>query len=144
MAKDAVALEEAAGRCQFKCMARCCRYITVQIPAPKGKRDLEELSWFLAHREVSVYVESRRWHLEFRTPCKYLTQENLCAIYDDRPDVCRDYSTDACEYPTRPEHSLQFDSRDDFEYWRAAKSKRRREQRLTAAPAKQTKQAPKG
>jgi uncharacterized protein len=136
MAKVPVALNEDAARCQFRCMARCCRYITVQIPAPKDKRDLDELSWFLAHREVSVYVESRRWHLEVRTPCKYLTDENLCAVYDERPDVCRDYSTEHCEYPTRPEHSLQFDSREDFDYWRAGKTKRRREQRRqTATPA---------
>ena len=125
-------VSDAAARCQFQCMARCCRYITVQIPAPKDKRDLEELSWFLAHRDISVYVESRRWHLVVRTPCKYLTDENLCAVYSERPEVCRDYSTEHCEYPTRPEHSLQFDSREDFEYWRTAQRKRRAQQRQKA------------
>ena len=133
MSESRPQLSEEAARCQRECQARCCRYITVQIEAPKDKRDLEEISWWLTHREVSVYVESRRWHLEVRTPCKYLSDENLCVIYEDRPGVCRDYSTDACEYPTRPEHSLQFDSREDFEYWREEKRKSRR-QAAQAAP----------
>ncbi len=116
-------------RCQQNCQARCCRYITVQIDAPKDKRDLEEIAWWLGHHHVSVYVESRRWHLEVRVPCKYLSDENLCIIYDHRPSVCRDYDTAACEYPARPEHTLQFDSMEDFNYWREGKRRARAERR---------------
>ena len=77
-----------------------------------------------------MYVESRRWHLEVRTPCKYLSGDNLCGVYEDRPGVCHDYGAKACEYPVRPEHSLQFDSREDFEYWREEKRRRARLRRV--------------
>jgi Fe-S-cluster containining protein len=129
MAGSSLTPDELAARCQRECQARCCRYITVQIDAPKNGRDLDEISWWLAHREVSVYVESRRWHLEVRTPCRNLSDENLCVIYADRPDVCRSYKTEACEYPARPHHTLQFDGRDDFEYWREGQRKRRNAKR---------------
>jgi len=30
--------------------------------------------------------------------CAHLTEENLCAVYDDRPQICRDYAADwLCE-----------------------------------------------
>ena len=34
------------------------------------------------------------------TRCKYLTKKNLCGIYFDRPKICREYTTDDCEYDT--------------------------------------------
>lgn len=125
MAKRQESEQERQRMCQRECGARCCRYITVQLPAPKTKVDLEELSWFLAHENISVYVEGRRWHLEVRTPCRYLTEDNLCAIYQDRPGVCRDYDPETCEYPDRPVHEKHFDTREEFEAWR---DQRRRQQ----------------
>jgi len=120
-------------RCQDHCQARCCRYITVQIRAPKRKCDLDELSWFLAHEQITVYVESRRWHLEVRTRCKYLTADNLCAIYETRPEVCRDYHTETCEFPARPKHALEFDQMEDFDAWRAKQRQERKAKRAAKA-----------
>ncbi len=128
MAPSQETLSAASLRCQQECGARCCRYLTVQIPAPKNVRDLDEISWWLAHHHVTVYVESRRWHLEVRTPCKYLTADNLCGGYEVRPKVCRDYDPENCEYPGRPVHTLEFDTRDDFDGWREKKRAQRRKQ----------------
>jgi len=125
--------EEMQRRCQYECKSRCCRYITVVLPAPKRKADLDELSWFLAHENVSVYVEARRWHLEVQTPCRYLGSDNLCAVYEDRPEVCRDYEHDICEYPNRPRHALQFDTRESFDEWLEKRQARRRRQRRRAS-----------
>jgi len=116
-------------RCQLDCRSRCCRYITVVLPAPRRKVDFDELSWFLAHEDTSVYVEARRWHLEVRTRCKYLNHENLCEVYDHRPQVCRDYDVKSCEYPERPMHAIHFDSREEFDQWRAQRKQARRERR---------------
>ncbi len=120
-------------RCQRECKARCCRYITVHLPAPRRRADYDEIIWFLSHEHISVYFESRRWHLEVRTPCRYLTRGNLCAIYENRPAVCRDYDLDACEYPERPQHQLQFDTREQFEQWWAEKRERERRRRRRRA-----------
>ena len=32
--------------------------------------------------------------------CQYLQADNRCGIYHDRPKICRDYTTDDCEYDT--------------------------------------------
>jgi Fe-S-cluster containining protein len=115
--------------CQKECNARCCRYLTVYLPAPRQKADFDELSWFLAHENTSVYVEGRRWHLEVRTPCRYLNENNLCTIYEHRPDVCREYSLDACEYPRRPAHTLHFDCKEEFDAWWERRRERERRRR---------------
>ena len=120
-------------RCQQECNGRCCRYITIVVPAPKRKVDFDELSWFLAHRNISVYVESRRWHVEAQNPCKYLGSDNLCTVYENRPDVCRDYEIKSCEYPERPVHALHFDTRDAFEIWRAERAAAQQNRRRARA-----------
>ena len=44
--------------------------------------------------------------------CPHLTAENLCAVYDDRPRICRDYAADwLCERiaaPTLPERVRKY------------------------------------
>lgn len=128
--------------CQKDCNARCCRYLTVYLPAPRQKVDFDELSWFLAHENVSVYVEARRWHLEVRTPCRYLDGNNLCTIYEHRPDVCRDYALDACEYPRRPSHTLHFDRKEEFDAWWARRRERERRRRHARLSRKNAKRRP--
>ena len=32
------------------------------------------------------------------TRCKYLTADNRCRIYFNRPKICREYTTTNCEY----------------------------------------------
>jgi len=126
----------ARARCQEHCQARCCRYLTVQIPAPQRECDLDELSWLLAHEHVTVYVAARRWHVEVRTRCRYLTANNLCAIYDSRPKVCRDHSPRECEYLGPPKMTLQFDQMEDFDAWRAKERQARATRRVAKARGK--------
>jgi Fe-S-cluster containining protein len=121
--------------CQELCEARCCRYITIHIDAPRLKADFDEISWFLAHENISVYFHGRRWHVEVRNRCKYLTRNNLCSAYDDRPLVCRSYDSDECEYPDRPKHDLHFDTKQEFDAWWARKRERERRRRRRRARA---------
>jgi len=125
--KDTSAAVFMARRCRHECKGRCCRYITIQISAPRDKIDMEEIRWFLAHRDISVYVVSRRWNVEVRNRCKYLNSRNLCDIYEKRPEICSLYDFESCEYPKRPKHKLQFDTIEQFDAWRARK---RRQQQL--------------
>jgi Fe-S-cluster containining protein len=115
--------------CQELCEARCCRYVTVQIDAPRVKADFDEIAWWLAHENVSVYFYGRRWHVEMQTRCKHLAPDNLCGAYGARPAVCRDYAAEECEYPERPRHDLQFNTREEFEGWWEKKQDRARRRR---------------
>lgn len=123
-------------KCQEECQARCCRYITVYLEAPRTKSDFDELSWFLAHENICVYVEDRRWHLEVQNRCKHLRRDNLCRVYENRPAVCRDYDMAACEFPARPVHTLHFDTQEEFDHWWAKKREREKRRRQQARRAK--------
>ena len=61
-------------------------------------RDFDHMRWFLMHEKASVFVEDGDWYLLVHTPCKHLQPNNLCGIYETRPKICRDYTTDKCEY----------------------------------------------
>jgi Fe-S-cluster containining protein len=45
-----------------------------------------------------VFVEEKQWYLGLLNKCKHLEPDNRCGIYETRPDVCRGYSTDDCDY----------------------------------------------
>jgi Fe-S-cluster containining protein len=112
-----------------ECGARCCRYITVILPPPQRECELDEWSWFLAHENVSIYFAGRRWRMEMRSRCRYLSDQNACTIYDRRPDVCRLYSQEDCEYAGKTNHLHHFDTKEEFDRWWEEKRERERRRR---------------
>ena len=45
-----------------------------------------------------IYVEKGQWYLLVMTRCNYLTADDRCASISNRPKICREYTTDNCEY----------------------------------------------
>ncbi|MAT73067.1 MAG: zinc/iron-chelating domain-containing protein [Planctomycetaceae bacterium] len=80
------------------CTAKCCQYFALPIDEPETFEELEYLRWFLLHDRASVFKEDDDWYLLVHTTCKHLQADNRCGIYDTRPQICRDYTTDNCEY----------------------------------------------
>jgi Fe-S-cluster containining protein len=80
------------------CTGKCCRYFSLPIETPKSWDDYDSIRWYLAHGKTMVYVEKGTWYLLVLTRCKYLTAEDRCRVYLNRPKICRDYSTSDCEY----------------------------------------------
>jgi uncharacterized protein len=80
------------------CTGKCCRYFALPIETPTAYADFEYIRWYLLHERATVFTEDGQWYLLVHTPCKHLLPDNRCGIYDTRPQICRDYSTDACEY----------------------------------------------
>jgi uncharacterized protein len=80
------------------CTAKCCRYFALPIEEPTELRDWEFVRWFLLHDKASVFKEEESWYLLVHTECKHLLPDNRCGIYHTRPQICREYSTDNCEY----------------------------------------------
>lgn len=81
-----------------RCVALCCRYVTVEIDKPRTKRQKDDVRWYLLHEGVTVIIEKSRWHVKFPSKCVALQEDNSCGIYDNRPMTCRDYTTDNCDY----------------------------------------------
>lgn len=80
------------------CTGKCCRYFALPIETPETWEDYNFIRWYMMHGRVSVFVEDETWYLVVHADCENLADNNLCNIYDDRPQICRDYSTVDCEY----------------------------------------------
>ncbi len=83
--------------CEY-CVAKCCRYFALAIEKPKTWDDFEFLRWYLLHDRASLFTEDGTWYLMVHTDCKHLLSDNRCGIYETRPQICRDYTTNNCEY----------------------------------------------
>jgi uncharacterized protein len=83
--------------CEY-CTAKCCRYFALPIDTPEEFQDFEYLRWYLLHERATVFQEDGSWYLLVHTVCKHLLPNNLCGIYETRPQICRDYTTENCEY----------------------------------------------
>ncbi|NOY28674.1 MAG: YkgJ family cysteine cluster protein [Planctomycetes bacterium] len=90
-------LPEGEVLCEY-CTAKCCRYFALPIENPDTFSELEYLRWFLLHERASVFKEDDDWYLLVHTKCKHLQDNNMCGIYDTRPEICREYTTKNCEY----------------------------------------------
>ena len=80
------------------CPAKCCKYFALPIETPDSLQDFDYIRWYLVHDRATVFVEDDTWYLLVHTTCKHLRPDNRCGIYETRPQICRDYSTDGCEY----------------------------------------------
>ena len=80
------------------CTAKCCRYFALPIDTPVDRQDFDYLRWFMIHGRVSLFVEEETWFLMVHADCRHLMDDLRCGIYQDRPQICRDYTTDNCEY----------------------------------------------
>jgi len=80
------------------CPAKCCRYFALPIETPTDWEDFEFIRWYLLHERATVFVEEESWYLLVHNRCKVLGDDNLCQAYATRPQICRDYTTNKCEY----------------------------------------------
>ncbi|BAZ93180.1 Fe-S-cluster oxidoreductase [Thiohalobacter thiocyanaticus] len=85
-------------KCGFCPGSKCCTYITQKIPGPRSMADFDHLLWQLAHRGVQAYRDSDGWYLLITHPCNFLQPDGRCGIYATRPQLCRDYTNDFCEF----------------------------------------------
>jgi Fe-S-cluster containining protein len=81
-----------------ECPAACCHDLTITIKKPRTNHDLDVLMWQLNYDSVAIYVRNRRWHMLIKGACQYLGKDNLCTIYEDRFDICRDHKPPYCEW----------------------------------------------
>jgi Fe-S-cluster containining protein len=119
------------------CTGKCCRYFCLPIDTPTTWEDYDSIRWYLAHGQTVVYVEKETWYLVVLTRCKYLARDNRCAIYLDRPKICREYTTDNCEYDSDWAVDLIFESPEQlWEYAEVVLPPRRRKKPQVASARK--------
>ena len=80
------------------CTAKCCRYFALAIEEPVDRTDFDYIRWYLLHDRATVFVEDTTWYLLVYTTCRHLRHDGRCGIYETRPEICRRYTTDECEF----------------------------------------------
>ncbi len=94
-------------KCGFCTNTKCCTYITQQIPGPRSIEDFDHLLWQISHANVEVYKDEDGWFLLITNKCTKLLSDGRCGIYETRPQICRDYSNDWCEFDEPPEQHFE-------------------------------------
>lgn len=80
------------------CTAVCCHYVALPIDTPDTQAEFDDIRWYLIHRDISVFIEDDEWFISFHTPCRHLQADFRCGIYETRPNICRKYTTENCDY----------------------------------------------
>jgi Fe-S-cluster containining protein len=86
------------GKCSRCLGSTCCTYTTEALSTPTAKADFDHMLWQISHAGVEIYKDQDGWYLLIRGSCEHLQPGGGCGIYDHRPQVCRDYDNDWCEF----------------------------------------------
>lgn len=97
---------------------RCCTYVGVGINAPNSPRHATDVLWYLYHENVYVYVDGEgEWSVHFETRCRNLGPDLRCAVYVDRPHICRGFDNRTCEVNDPAHDTLTFREPREFLDW---------------------------
>jgi Fe-S-cluster containining protein len=99
------AVENKCSRCTN---SKCCTYTTEALGvAPRAKSDFEHLLWQVSHEGVEIYKDSDGWFLLFVGRCEHIQPDGACGIYEERPQICRDYDNGWCEFDAPAEDGFE-------------------------------------
>lgn len=97
---------------------RCCTYVGVGINAPTSTRFAGDVLWYLYHQGVFVYADGEgEWSVHFEARCRNLQGDLRCAIYGERPQICRGFDNRDCEVNDPGHGSLTFREPAEFLAW---------------------------
>jgi Fe-S-cluster containining protein len=86
------------------CPARCCHNLSVLISQPASSREIADLRWRLHFDTVTLYIQDGLWYMKIAGRCRYLQDDSLCSIYDERPMQCRTHEPPFCERYMLPDY----------------------------------------
>ncbi len=114
-----------------RCLALCCQYITIEIDKPNTKRRKDDVRWYLLHEGITLLISDGRWLIKVPTVCTALNNEDSsCSIYDDRPQTCREYTTENCDYFTAYEgwetDYVEIETPEEFEKYLESRKRKRK------------------
>jgi Fe-S-cluster containining protein len=94
-------------KCNLCVGSICCTYITHQIDTPRSMEEFDYLLWQVSHDNVALFKDEDGWFLSVTGQCAHLGPNGMCAIYDNRPQICRDHSNECCEYDGAAEEDFE-------------------------------------
>lgn len=119
-------LPKNANLCEY-CSAKCCQYFALPIDEPETREDFDHIRWYMYHGHVHIFIDEGTWFLMVLNKCDNLLDDHRCGVYDIRPQICRDYSTDNCEYDGDGVYDMYFETPEQlYEYTEAILPPRQR------------------
>lgn len=106
---------DAADKCAHCRGSICCSYVTSALDTPRSKADFQHLLWQVSHANVEIYKEKQGWYLLVNGRCEHLQGDGRCAIYEQRPAICREYDNDFCEFDAPAEEGFELHFRNHAE-----------------------------
>jgi Fe-S-cluster containining protein len=116
MKKPIPLLDARGGNALVECTrcGKCCTYVSIGINEPTKAKYATDALWYLYHEKVSLYIDGDgEWAVVFEARCRNLQSNLLCAIYADRPHICRDFDNTSCDV-NDPEGGRSIDSPEQF------------------------------
>jgi Fe-S-cluster containining protein len=100
-----IPVENKCSRCNG---SKCCTYTTEALGInPRSKSEFDHLLWQVSHEGVEIYKDEDGWFLLLQGKCEHLLETGACAIYETRPQICREYENDWCEYDAPAEEAFE-------------------------------------
>jgi hypothetical protein len=90
------------------------------METPTEWKDFDTIRWFMLHGRISVFVDQKTWYLVVHNDCRHLQPDNRCGIYDNRPAICREYTTKDCEYDSQFVYDQVFETPEQIEEYAEA------------------------
>jgi Fe-S-cluster containining protein len=97
-----------------------CGAKTFPRDTPRTREEFDYVRWYLLHEQATVFVDEGTWYLLVHTRCRHLQPDNRCGIYETRPQICRDYSTDNCEFDDEACYEQYFETPEQLEEYMEA------------------------
>lgn len=123
------------------CTAKCCQYFAFPIDTPTSWKEFDYLRWFMLHGRVGIFVDDGTWYMLVYAACKHLQPDHRCGIYESRPQICRDYTTDACEFEDDSVYDKYFETPEQIWEYAQAVLPPEKQHRFSSAPVPPTKVA---
>ena len=133
-----------ASDCQ-SCGSRCCTYFCFEIDKPTTFAEFENVRWFIMHQGVTVHIDSAGgWYISIANRCLNLGEDGLCRQYENRPMICRNYTTDGCDFTLGDyEYKAVFTTPEHLENYARARMGSKRYDRIQATARKREAEKPK-
>ena len=75
----------------IECGAKCCKFIAISLDEFDDEMDPHPERYFTLHENLRVVETRFGKEIVIESRCKALREDNTCSIYEDRPDMCRNF-----------------------------------------------------
>ena len=111
------------------CPAKCCHTLLVPFKKPRTRSEIDFYKWHVQYDTVRIAIHLRRWYLVIAGRCIYLSDGDLCSVYDHRPDTCRAHNPPECEH-YGDWYQVMINTPEELGAYFEAEQRRRRRRRL--------------